>query len=107
MSLISVSRKSGLEFEVQVGPRTFTSDLSEEDGGGGLGPSPSELLVGSLAVCIAIMAQRYCDRHCYTDGEVTASATYELADDPKRIASKFLYIIPNRFSIYFRYFHGF
>ena len=87
MSLISVSRKAELEFEVQVRAHTFNSDLSEEDGGQDRGPSPSELLVGSLVVCIAIMAQRYCDRHGYTDGEVSASVTYELADAPKRIGA--------------------
>lgn len=87
MSLISIERKADLEFEVQVRSHTFSSDLSEEDGGQDRGPSPSELLVGSLAVCIAIMAQRYCDRHGYGDGEVSASVTYELADNPKRISA--------------------
>ena len=87
MSLISVERKADLEFEVQVRSHTFSSDLSEEDGGQDRGPSPSELLVGSLAVCIAIMAQRYCDRHGSSDGEVSASVTYELADNPKRIGA--------------------
>lgn len=87
MSLISIERKADLEFEVQVRSHTFSSDLSEEDGGQDQGPSPSELLVGSLAVCIAIMAQRYCDRHGYNDGEVSASVTYELADNPKRISA--------------------
>lgn len=87
MSLISISRKAGLEFDIQVRAHSFSCDLSVEDGGGGLGPSPSELLVGSLGVCIAIMVQRYCDRHGYTDGEVSASMTYELADDPKRIGA--------------------
>jgi putative redox protein len=87
MSLISITRVAGLEFEIQVRAHNLSSDLSGEDGGGDLGPSPSELLVGSLGACIAIMVQRYCDRRGYTDGEVSASVAYELADDPKRIGA--------------------
>jgi uncharacterized OsmC-like protein len=46
-----------------------------------------ELLAGSLGACIAMMAQRYCDRHGYDDGEVGVSLTLELADNPKRIGA--------------------
>ena len=87
MSLISITRRSGLEFAVQLRNHEFTSDMSEADGGQDKGPSPSELLVGSLGVCIAMMAQLYCDRHGYKDGEVSASMTYELAADPIRIGA--------------------
>lgn len=87
MSLISVSRKAGLGFEIQVGAHRVVTDFSVDDGGEDTGPSPSEMLVGSLGACIAIMVQRYCERHRYTDGEVSATLTYELADDPKRIAA--------------------
>jgi len=87
MSLISISRVAGLEFEIQVRAHTLSTDMSVDDGGKDQGPSPSELLVGSLGACIAIMVQRYCDRHGYTDGEVSASLTYELADDPKRVGA--------------------
>jgi putative redox protein len=87
MSLISISWVEGLEFEIQVRAHNFSTDFSVDDGGEDKGPSPSELLVGSLGACIAIMVQRYCERHSYTDGEVSASLTYELADDPKRIGA--------------------
>ncbi len=87
MSLISITRKSGLEFAFQVREHEVSSDMSEADGGRDSGPSPSELLVGSLGACIAMMVQLYCDRHGYTDGEVSASLTYELVDDPIRIGA--------------------
>jgi len=87
MSLISITRKEGLQFEVRVRSHAVTSDMAPEDGGEDKGLSPSELLVGSLGACVAMLAQRYCDRHGYCDGEVAASLTYELADDPKRIAA--------------------
>ena len=87
MSLISITRNSGLEFEIRVRGHQVKSDMSEGDGGLDGGLSPSELLVGSLGACIAMMVQLYCDRHGYTDGEVAASLTYELADDPKRVGA--------------------
>ena len=56
MDLITVSRKAGFEFGIQVRGHEVGSDLSEKDGGGDAGPSPAELLAGSLGACIA-MAQ--------------------------------------------------
>ncbi len=87
MSLINITRKDGLKFALQVRSHEVDFDMSMEDGGRDQGPSPSEFLVGSLGACIAIMVQRYCDRHGYNDGEVSVSMTYELADDPKRIGA--------------------
>ena len=87
MSLISITRKRGQDCEIQVRAHSVTSDLSTDDGGSDQGPSPSELLVGSLGACIVMMVQRYCARHEYSDGDVTASMTYELADSPKRISA--------------------
>ena len=84
MDLITVNRKDGLEFNIRVRGHDVTSDLSERDGGRDRGPSPAELLAGSLGTCIAMMVQGYCQRHGY-DGDVGVSLTMELADKPKRI----------------------
>ena len=84
MDLITVSRKGGSEFSIRVRGHEVTSDYSEKDGGGDQGPSPVELLAGSLGACIAMMVQSYCQRHEY-DGDVGVSLTLELADAPKRI----------------------
>lgn len=84
MDLITVSRKGGSEFSIRVRGHEVTSDYSEKDGGGDRGPSPVELLAGSLGACIAMMVQSYCQRHGY-DGDVGVSLTLELADAPKRI----------------------
>ena len=84
MDLITVTRKDGLEFGIRVRGHEVTSDLSEADGGRDRGPSPAELLAGSLGACIAMMVQGYCQRHGY-DGDVGVSLTMELADGPKRI----------------------
>jgi uncharacterized OsmC-like protein len=85
MDLITVTRKSGLEFNARVRGHDVTSDMPPEVGGRDAGPSPAELLAASLGVCIAMMVQSYCDRHGYTDGDVGVSLTLELADAPKRI----------------------
>ncbi len=87
MSLISITRKDGLEFAIDVRAHSLSSDMSESDGGKDKAPSPSELLVGSLGTCITMMVQLYCDRHGYNDGEVSATMTYELADNPTRLGA--------------------
>jgi uncharacterized OsmC-like protein len=85
MDLIDISRKDGLAFKIQVRGHEVTSDMSEKDGGRDAGPSPVELLAGSLGACIGMMVQTYCNRHGYTDGDVGVSLTLELADAPKRV----------------------
>ena len=84
MDLISISREADLEFNIRVRGHQIGADLSEQDGGGDRGPSPAELLAGSLGSCIAMMVQSYCQRHGY-EGDVGVSLTMELADKPKRI----------------------
>ena len=84
MDLISVTRKDGFEFNIQVRGHDVRADLSEKDGGRDRAPSPVELLAGSLGACIAMMVQGYCQRHGW-DGDTGVSLTMELADHPKRI----------------------
>ncbi len=84
MDLITVARKDGLEFNIRVRGHDVISDMSAKDGGRDQGPSPVELLAGSLGTCIAMMVQGYCRSHGY-DGDVGVSLTMELADNPKRI----------------------
>ena len=86
MDLISVTRQHDLKFSINVRQHEVDSDLSEKDGGRDQGPSPAELLAGSLGACIAMMVQGYCQRHAY-EGDVGVSLTIELADAPKRVGS--------------------
>ncbi|TET31656.1 MAG: OsmC family peroxiredoxin [Planctomycetota bacterium] len=98
MDLITVTRKEGLAFDVRVRGHRLTCDMSEKDGGRDEGPSPAEMLAGSLGACVAMMVQRYCDNHGYTDGDVCASLTLELADNPKRIGGIVIDLeLPNDF----------
>jgi len=87
MDLISIERKAGKAFELKVRGHALTIDMSREEGGVDEGMNPVELLVSSLGACIAIMVQTYCDTHGYTDGDVAASLTLQIADDPKRVGN--------------------
>ena len=84
MDLITVTRKDGMSFEFGVRGHRMTSDMSIKDGGVDAGPSPAELLAGSLGSCIAMMAQFYCRNNGY-EGDTSVNLTLELADNPKRI----------------------
>jgi len=86
MDLTSVTRGEGLQFHIRVRGHDVVSDMSEKDGGRDTGPSPVELLAGSLGACVAMMVQSYCNRHGY-EGDVEVSLTLELADSPKRIGA--------------------
>lgn len=85
MDLITVTRKSGLQFDIRIRSHSVRSDFSVDDGGEDAGPSPSELFAGSLGACIAMMVQGYCDRHDH--GDVEVAMTVELGADPKRVAA--------------------
>jgi putative redox protein len=87
MDLITVTRKTGLEFAIRVRGHVITSDMSAAEGGRDAGPNPVELLACSVGSCIATMVQGYCNEHGYTNGDVGVSLTLELATDPKRIAA--------------------
>ncbi len=87
MDLISVTREPGTKFAIRVRGHEVASDMSEADGGHGEGLEQVELLAGSLGACVAMIVQRYCDNHGYTEGRVEASLAIELADDPKRIGA--------------------
>lgn len=87
MELISVKRKENHLFTIKVRNHCVDSDLGKDDGGADGAASPSELLVGSLGACIAIMTSRYCAKHGYSDGDVEVSLTYELGDKPKRVSA--------------------
>jgi len=48
----------------------FTADQSESEGGTNLGPSPKQLLAGSLAACVAMTVRMYADRSGWLLDEV-------------------------------------
>jgi putative redox protein len=85
MDLITVTHQAASQYAIRVRGHEVACDMSLKDGGCDGGPSPVELLAGSLGACIAMIVGRYCESHGYVDGEVGVSLTVELADEPKRI----------------------
>ncbi len=87
MDLITVIPAETGGLVIDVRGHRLVSDHAERDGGTDRGPSPVELLAASLGSCIALMVVDYCRRQGCREGGVRVSLTYELAADPKRIAS--------------------
>ena len=87
MDPVTVTRKSDGLFSINIRNNKIDVEFAENDGGRGISPTPSELLVGSLGSCIALMIDTYCRRQGYNDGEVGVNLTYEFGERPKRISS--------------------
>ena len=85
MDLITVTGDAASGVTLRVRGHELRLDMAPRDGGQDLGPSPAEVLAGSLGACVVMIVEQYCRRHGYTDGAVEASLTVEMADDPKRV----------------------
>lgn len=84
MDLLTIEQIEDQEFEIQIRSHRVASDMGLDDDGHDLGPSPTELLVGSLGACIGMVVARYCKTiECSTEGLVLY-LTYQLADRPSR-----------------------
>lgn len=82
-----VGHLGGDRFVIQIGGHTITVDQPVRNGGEGTGPTPTELLVASLASCVAFYARRYLARHGLNTDGLAVTAAYELAERPARVAS--------------------
>jgi putative redox protein len=86
----AVARRVGdsLEHRIEIGTHRLTSDEPADLGGGDTGPSPQELLAGSLAACSAITMEMYAKRKGWDVGDVTVDVDYEPAQrgSPTRFA---------------------
>src|SRR5918998_3035630 len=65
--------------DVEMGEHHLTADEPQESGGDDEGPSPQELLAGSLASCTAITMEMYAKRKNWDIGEVDVEVDYEPA----------------------------
>jgi putative redox protein len=72
-------RNGSYEHTIEMGKHSITSDEPEKDGGTDEGPSPQELLAGSLASCTAITIEMYANRKGWDIGDVTVDVDYEPA----------------------------
>jgi putative redox protein len=81
-------RVEGYSHEVEVDGHHVVTDEPGECGGNDEGPSPTRLLVASLAACTATTVEMYADRKGWKLGAVEAEAELVSAerDEPTRYA---------------------
>jgi putative redox protein len=72
-------RRKGYEHEIEIREHRLIADEPEDRGGTDQGPTPTELLAGSLAGCTAITIEMYADRKGWDLGDVEVSVDFEEA----------------------------
>jgi len=90
---IAARHISGDAYEITVRGHTMLVDQPARDGGHDAGPTPTELLVASLASCVAFYAGRYLLRHGLDRSGLTVHAGFTMAEDrPARVGGVWLRI---------------
>lgn len=85
---VTVGHVSGDAYGITVRGHSLLVDQPVADGGQDTAPTPVELLVASLASCVAFYAGRYLTRHGLDRSELAVTAEFSMADDrPARVAS--------------------
>jgi uncharacterized OsmC-like protein len=75
-------------YAISARGHVLTVDQPRADGGTDTGPTPVELLTGSLAACVAHYAGRFLDRHAIPRDGLRVTADHTMAADrPARISS--------------------
>lgn len=83
---IQVDGISGFAFRVKIGSHELVVDQPREDGGEGLGPTPTDLFVAGLASCTAYYAGRFLARRGIPTADVSAHCQYQMsAERPARV----------------------
>lgn len=85
MGEVLVRHEQGDRFAIDVRGHRLYVDQPRADGGADTAPTPTELLVASLASCVGFYARRYLVRHDLPFEGLSVSATYDMADKPPRV----------------------
>ena len=77
----AIARREGgkLQQRVEIRNHRITADEPRDSGGEDAGPSPQELLAGSLASCTAITMEMYAHRKGWDVGDIVVDVDYEPA----------------------------
>ncbi|MFI4977786.1 MAG: OsmC family protein [Solirubrobacterales bacterium] len=89
MSMTATARHTGkgLEHEVDVnGRHTIVTDEPKRLGGTDQGPAPHELLVATLAACVATMIAMYVQSQGWDIGETAVEVAYDPDTVPRRLS---------------------
>jgi putative redox protein len=79
MRAVAKRQNGAFTHRVEMGHHAITADEPEDHGGDDEGPSPQDLLAGSLASCTAITIEMYATRKGWEIGEVAVDVDYEPA----------------------------
>jgi putative redox protein len=85
MGTMTVKHLNGDRFAIGVRDHMLTVDQPLADGGEDTAPTPTELLVASLASCVAFYARRYLARHHLPTAGLIVTADYTLEPRPARV----------------------
>lgn len=85
MSTLRVTHEGGDRFAALVRSHVVHVDQPEPDGGEDSAPTPVELLVASLATCVAHYARRYLKRHELPTEGLAVDADWDLVRGPARL----------------------
>ncbi|MFE1312466.1 OsmC family protein [Streptomyces sp. NPDC058755] len=97
---VQVSHLKSHAFAVTVRGHTLVTDQPVAAGGDDRGPTPVEVLVVSLASCVAYYTGRFFERHHLDLEQLSVLADFTMADDrPARIASvRLRVLVPHELS---------
>jgi putative redox protein len=92
MRAVAKRQNGAFSHRIEMGHHWITADEPEDHGGDDEGPSPQDLLAGSLASCTAITIEMYAKRKGWEIGEVTVDVDYEPAQrgSPTKFTMKVL-----------------
>ena len=79
MRAVAKRQNGAFKHRVEMGHHWITADEPEDGGGDDEGPSPQDLLAGSLASCTAITMELYAARKGWDIGDVEVDVDYEPA----------------------------
>jgi len=82
---VRVDHKEGDLFEIAVRQHLLHVDQPVESGGTDAAPTPTELLVASLASCVAFYVRRFLSRHRLPVTGLSVSIEFTTAERPARI----------------------
>jgi uncharacterized OsmC-like protein len=86
VSTTTVEYLDGDRFVIGIRGHMVTVDQPLADGGEDTAPTPTELLVASLASCVAFYARRYLARHRLPTAGLNVTADYTMGTRPARVA---------------------
>lgn len=85
MSTVTVWHLNDDRFAIGMRDHMITVDQPVADGGQDTAPTPTELLVASLASCVAHYARRYLTRHRLPIVGLAVTADYTIGGRPARV----------------------